>query len=212
MANEWYRKTAWSAEDERDYFEHYSRARNYSKPQYLRIQAVTLYEQKNKVLFAPAIALLTKYFEDFPDDRLERTGSFHLLARIYNEQKEFKKAFDYYKKAAEFEVEFPNRISWGGLEYAEFIVKHNNKKLFGEAEKYVNIYCKKLIFPVMIYKANAILAIINKANGNNGKAFYYKTIAQDAALAKESGFRYHKDLGLVVERNEVLEKRMRKIK
>ena len=67
--NEWYRKQTWTKEDEEDFFQHLKRARGeFHKAQYLKIQAVTLYETRYEPYYDVSLALLDQYFHDFPDE------------------------------------------------------------------------------------------------------------------------------------------------
>ena len=202
---DWFRRTAWTENDEKDFFAHLKRARAYSRPQYLRIQAVTLY-RKDRALYAAAIGLLEKYLSDFPEDKFERTGALQLLGRIYDHQKDSGRAFEYYRKAAEFEIEYPSVNSGAGLDYAEFIVKHEKRDMFEEAEKYAEQ--AKLIFSADIYRASAVLSIINKAKGDHEKQKYYRERTEQAARTEGSGLSYHRGAGLV-KRDEKLDELMR---
>jgi len=61
---DWFRKTTWSADDERDFRAHLKRARVDRRPQYLRIQAAHLLENG---LPEPALVLLDEFLAA-PDD------------------------------------------------------------------------------------------------------------------------------------------------
>src|SRR5207302_1964915 len=69
---DWFRKTAWSADDERDYRAHLERARVDRRPQYLRIQAAHLLENG---LPEPALALLDEFLAGPDADRAGIRGS-----------------------------------------------------------------------------------------------------------------------------------------
>lgn len=66
------------------------------------------------------------------------------------------------------------------------------------------------MFPVVKYKVNSILSIINKHNGKQDEAAHYAELAEQNANAETSGFRYHKNLGVVTERETWLDKLVEK--
>jgi len=202
MVNDWYRKTTWTAADEKDFAKRYESAKS-GKAQYLFVQALSLFEQKNEELNKIALKLLKKYFKDFPNDKNERTGALHLAAQIYEGRKKSKKAFEYYKKAAEHEAEFPKLLIGAWLDYAVFIIKHKKKKLYSEAENYIYNQYDKMVFADHIYKANAVLAAIWKKKRDRKTHRYYKERADSAA--KESG---NQKIGSVI-RDKRLDKMMK---
>ena len=204
--NDWFRKTTWTKEDEEDFFAHFGRARNYNRPQYLRIQTVTLL---GKDRYEAAKKLIDKYFLDYPDDRFERALMYKSLSEVSTGLKDHDKAFEYLKKAAEFELEFPNVTCDARLDYAVLIVKQRKKDLFEEAEKHVDL--GGMIFPYQLYRAYAVLAIISKAKGDLEKYRYCRECAESAASAKKSWIWHAKgteDPGLA-KRDKKLDKLMR---
>jgi len=58
------------------------------------------------------------------------------------------------------------------------------------------------------YIVYSILSIINKEKNNGKLAEEYFKIAEQNASLETSGFRYHKKLGIVTERNAILDNKM----
>ena len=59
---DWFRRKSWTKIDEEQYFKKLNRARNDSRPQYLKIQAIELVETKDPKLLDIAELLLQKTF------------------------------------------------------------------------------------------------------------------------------------------------------
>src|SRR2546428_320415 len=65
---DWFRKTSWTQEDQKDFWTRHHRARgDYNKEQYLRIQASHLAETRKPALAAAAMQLLDLMITEFPE-------------------------------------------------------------------------------------------------------------------------------------------------
>lgn len=202
---DWYRRKTWTKTDEEEFFAKLSRARNDGRAQYLKIQAIELVATKDKKLLKIAETLLNKMLTEYPDDNFNKGSALHTLGNIYRELEEEKTAIDYYKKALDFEIVYPNVKTQAYLDYSELIIKTNKTSSFGELEKILLERQPKLLFPIEKYKVNSILSIINKFNGNKELANLYAGLAEQNATVEISGLRYHKNLGVVKERETWLD-------
>jgi tetratricopeptide (TPR) repeat protein len=212
MANEWYRKKTWTKEDENEFLIKLKRAKDYSRSQYLIIQAHTLYDTNNDELLAIALNLVHKYFDVYPDDKFERSVAYGLMGHIYCRMKKYDTALENYKNAVDYERNiFPNCRTNAYLDYAELVIQLNRTELFENVETLLLEKVEDVDFPKNKYIKYAILSIIYKYKNNLEKANYYRILAEEAANAESSDFRYHKKLGLVNNRNELLDKLMEKI-
>jgi tetratricopeptide (TPR) repeat protein len=203
---DWYRRKTWAKADEEEFFAKLGRARKDSRPQYLKIQAIELVLTKNKKLLKGAENLLNKMLTDYPDDNLNRGSAFNTLGDIYRELGNEMAAISYYKLALDFEVIYPNVKTQSYLNYSELIIKIRDTSKFVEIENILLARQPGLLFPIEKYKVNSILSIINKYNGRLDKATFYSELAEQNANAKTSGLRYHKNLGVVTERENWLDK------
>lgn len=216
MANDWYRKITWTKGDEEEFFLKLSKARNFSKPQYLRIQAYTLYKTNNHKYFYVAISLLEKCINEYPDEYLQIIESYSLLGDIYYELRKYDIAFENYNNAIISEKE--NRIISPSayIGYSLLVLQLNKIELFEKVEllllNLIEKYTALMGFPNYRYKINAILSVLYSYKNEMEKANYYKTLAEEAANSETSDFRYHKKLGIVKNRNKLLDKLMKKIK
>jgi len=171
----------WSQEDEQFFFERYSQAGN-NQPCLLINQAYALFGYINSSLYDNVIELLGRYFADFPEDRENRAPALQLMGHIQIKKRLFNQALDSYKKAAEFEIEYPDVNCGAWLNYSSYILEFGKQELYDEAEKYINLYYDKLAQAGSIYQATAILASIAEARGNKEKQHYYRKCADKTLM------------------------------
>lgn len=207
---DWYRKTTWTENDQNIFFEKLNRARIHSRPQYLRIQALTLISTTNQELINEAEILLNKILDEYPEEKFEKSLTLKTLGDIYKSKNNFEKAIQYYKNSLEFEQEYPNVKTTSYLEFAELIVKTKKNKEFNYVEGILEATTSESLFPVEKYKGYAILSIINSHKKNFEKASAYEKLANENADAKTTNLQYHKYLGIVKERDSWLDKIMKR--
>lgn len=113
---DWYRRTTWTAEDQRDFFDRLKRARGtYNKAQYLRIQA--LYLQQSG-FYADAVHLLNLLQTDYPDES-QLAAALLQKAECLCAIGDRPGAFDAYADALAAQRRYPNSISLIALSFAE---------------------------------------------------------------------------------------------
>lgn len=206
---EWYRRKTWSENDEIEYFSKLSRARKDGRAQYLKIQAIELIETGEPKLLNVAESLLNKYLSEFSEDNFNRSSSLENLGNIYLFRNDYLKAIEYYKKAIEFEKEYPNVLTQSYLKFSEIIIKNELKENYNYVEEILLSRLDRLSFNIEKYKVFSILSIINKNKGNIELAREYAKIAEENANLDNSGFTYHKNIGIVTERDSVLDSKMK---
>jgi tetratricopeptide (TPR) repeat protein len=206
---DWFRRKTWTEIDEEEFFAKLGRARKDGRGQYLKIQAIELAETQDNELLNVAETLLVKLLTDYPDDNFNKSSAFQILGDIYKMKTNFEKAIDFYKKAIDFEKIFPNVKTQAYLDYSELVVKSGNIDLFDELENILLERYSGLLFPTEKYKVNSILSIINKYKGRQEQAKHFAELAEQNANSDTSGFRYHKYLGVVTERDTWLDKLVR---
>ena len=207
--SDWYRRSTWTNEDEAEFFKKLGRAQKSNRPQYLRIQALHLYQTMNHELLRVAESLAYKMLNEYSDSdfiRLQIASAYELLGKIYEELGEHDKAILHYQKALEQENIYPNCLTDAYLNYAELVIRIQRVEMFSEVEKILLEREQRAVFPIQKYKRYIILAIIDKYRGNDAEAQEYMVLAKQNASADTSGFRYHKTLGLVKETDKWLEK------
>ena len=207
---DWYRRKTWTKIDEQEFLAKLARARKDGRAQYLKIQAIELVETEDKNLLKVAEALLNKMLTEYPDNNFEKGSALHTLGDIYKLKGNYQLAMDFYKQAIDFETIYPNVITQAYLDYSELVIKTGKENLFDELEKLLSDRYSELTFPIEKYKVNSILSIINANKDRQEQAQKYADLAEQFATAETSGFKYHKYLGIVKERDTWLDKLVRK--
>lgn len=207
---DWYRRTTWTKTDEEEFFQKLHRARSWGRPQYLMIQATTFVATGDPGLLDAAESLLAKYFAEYPDDKSNRSSCFNLLGDVHRLRRQFEAAIENYKRAVEFEKEYPNVQTDAFLQFAELVVKLDKRDHFKLAERVLMKGKGDADFPADRYRIFSLLAIICYANGKKEKGDGHVATADRAAAATSSGFQYHQSLGVVIERDAELDELVRK--
>jgi len=204
---EWFRNESWDDKIEALFEAKLKRSRD--KPQYLKIQAIHL--SKHIEFLGVSEKLLNRYFIDFPEDRFNRSSCFEILGDIYWSKDNLEKAIYYYKQAVDFEAIYPKVLTQAYLKLSELVVKTASADMYTMIENLILVRVERTLFPVEKYKGYSILSIINSYKNEIEKSRYYADLAEQNANEKTSGLRYHKELGVVKERDNLLDMLVRKI-
>lgn len=202
---DWYRRKTWTQTDEEEFFAKLNRARKGSREQYLKIQAIELLSTNNSQFLDIAETLLLKLINEYPDDQFNRSSALESLGEIYARKHDIDNALNYYKQAIDFENKFPNVLTNAYLKYSELVVRNKKTELYSFVESIISTRLPGLLFPVDKYKAFAILSIINSYHGKKDVALEFAQLARESSTAKTSGLQYHKDLGLVDDKDKWLD-------
>ena len=204
----WFRNTTWNEEIEEHFFKKLNRVRDRRmQAQYLNLQAGALIYTKDTELMKVAEILINKQLQEYSDDLLFKSSAYHLLGEIYGFRGNFDKVLEYYKQAIDFEAIFSKSITNSFMNYAEVVVKTNRTDLFDDVEKMFTEerYVSAVAFPLTKYLKYSILSIISKHKGNVEQAKYYADLAEQNVMLQQSGFAKHQSLGLVKERDKILD-------
>lgn len=189
--NDWFRNKTWNPRIEKAFFERLARARS-QRDQYLAIQAIELAPHKPGV----ALKLIDHYFEtrknDFDDARV-------LMAKV-NAQMALNnevEAVSAYKELLAREAEFPNSTTGAYVDFPYLVATRRFEDEYDSALEVLDTRKDDLAFPVRQFKWHASYALILSHRGNESEAREHANQAIKAAEARESRFRYHRDLGLV---------------
>jgi tetratricopeptide (TPR) repeat protein len=198
MAKEWYVKETWTKEDEDDFFTRLKRARKFSRPQYLWVQAKEFVKTKKIKLINVAEKLLNIYLTEYPDDSHWKSLAYESLGNIYVIKKNEEKAIEYYKLSADLDG-VSNIYTYSYIDYSELVIKNNKKEYFDLVEKLLEKKLKdgRIMFPIYFYKIYIMLAILNRIKGDNNKSIEYLNLAQKYSDMEKTGIPYHQYLGIV---------------
>ena len=206
--HDWYRLTTWSEKDQKAFFARLDRSReNRHKAQYLRIQAVYLEEVGNEDMIKASLSLLDLLFDKYPEPaefaqaHLQKAHCLFKLGKI-------DECIDHLHKSLQAEREYPHSKTMAWLDFGWIIVEKKKSNLFDEAIAVLEEFKKPLLFPMEIYKLNAILALIAEECGEFVRAREYARTAIEASSRKDSGLRYHRDAGLVKNTNTSVHARL----
>jgi tetratricopeptide (TPR) repeat protein len=207
--DEWFRRTTWSVEDERAFFNRLARSRGlFHKSQYVRIQALSLAETRHANLVRVALDLLSKLFAEFPDQ--SQLASAHLLAAQCHEQLgNYAAAIEQFRLALRAQAAFPGIDPGTALEFPWFIITHGLSESYEEALQV--LATAHIAFPVQVFKAAAIRSFVAAFRRDHIGASRYATEALQAAQLTESPFRYHRSLGLVEDAYQSIVERLGKL-
>jgi len=196
---DWFRKTTWTHDDREDFFTHLRRSRAHNRPQYLRIQAVTLQQTGNRDLIQAALKLQDLYFRDYPNDDFlawvyeARAECFSKLGRVDEALEAWQNAFDAMRKR-------PN-IKINDLGFCVFVLEHKLANLYPEVLQMLREYKEQLLFPVQEYYYFGVLAILASRLGDSESARRYASRALSASSKTFSSLPRHPTFGLVENKN-----------
>jgi tetratricopeptide (TPR) repeat protein len=203
---DWFRKKSWTKKDEEHFFTKLKLARKWGRPQYLKIQAIELIITGKSDLLKVAESLLIKILDEYPNEHSQKSEALNSLGDIYKSQNDLPKAIEYYKMSLDFEKEYPNVQTQSYLNYSELIIKTNKSEEFDNVLNILITRKNELLFPIDKYKTASIISIIYYFKNELELAKQYAKIAEKNANAQTSGLSYHKNLGVVKERINWLDK------
>ena len=207
---DWYRRKTWTETDESEFFAKLGRASKFGRVQYLRVQAVELIETKEPYLLNVAEKLLNKLLNDYQDNVSEKSLVFYSLGNIYKIQENFNKAMEYFKIAIEFEKTHICAITQSSLDFSELVIKLEKIEQYEFVEQLIEKKVATFTFPIEKYLGYSFLSIIYKYKGEIQKAKHFENLGNENANASTSGLRYHKYLGVVNERDNLLDELVRR--
>ena len=189
--DDWFRNKSWNTRIEEEFFEKLARARS-QRDQYLAIQAITVAPRNPEA----ALRLVDHYFETRKNDRHDVQA---LLAKVdaLKTLGDMGGVVATYKAILAREAEFPSRRTTAYVAFPYFVA---TKKIEKEYEYAVTVLDERkddIAFPLDRFMWHASYALISSASGHEANAKDHALEALAAAEAKESGFRYHQNLGLV---------------
>ncbi len=195
--DDWYRKTTWSENDQKEFFERLRRSRStYNKAQYTRIQASYLQSVGTIEMIHNSLSLLDMLLQEWPEES-ELAMTYLQKAECYEKLNKIDFALESYRKCFEAQRDYKNAQTMAHLNFSVFVVEHELEELFLEANNILDEFSEELLFPIdiFIYCASKSVFYYNANELEKSKDFAEKAI--EAASKTDSGFTYHKNKGLV---------------
>jgi tetratricopeptide (TPR) repeat protein len=198
-ANEWYRRSTWSAEDRHDFLRRLERARSYvARAQYAVIQAGCLYSGG---LHEHALRLLSFVPEKFA--AAAEVLQTHLLrARCLAALGDEPRAIESFRRAVALERTLPDPKPGAWIAFGLYVVEHGRETMFDEIDRIFSesaFDVHELLSPRSRYEAHGVLAMLAAHKGRTEEARKHARAALAAASETRSRVRHHPHAGLVGE-------------
>lgn len=201
MTKEWYRNDTWNATIASEFETRLKRARgNFSKAQYLKIQAYHLLCSPEAEVQPVGIALLNRLFTDYPQELWEVVGGYDALGEYYLKQKDWKQAVHYFRLAiSHFNISYIQTTYRGAqLKLAEALWHISAGQALAEAFQLVRA------FPVIELSLNnqlfyfyQLASLICASLDKLPEAKEYAKHALELTRVTEPQFSRHKTVGIV---------------
>ncbi|HXX46746.1 MAG TPA: hypothetical protein VEN47_00870 [Myxococcota bacterium] len=192
---EWFRKTSWSREDEREFFMHLREVRGAAKnAQLLRLQAYSLARTRQERWIRAALGLLQLLFDRYPDP--SELASAHLLAaQCHDALGEVEPALSHFRASLRAQSAEPGFDPGSAFELAWFVASRKLGALYDEALR--ELERVRPDSPLQRFKAAAVRAFVAESRGESRAAAEHAREALAAAAKKPSRFRIRGRQGLV---------------
>ncbi|MGB3709199.1 tetratricopeptide repeat protein [Gordonia sp. (in: high G+C Gram-positive bacteria)] len=190
MARDWFRSTEWTPEVEAEFDVRLQRARKYKRPQYLRVQGVTL---KRAGDVETARELWLRVLDE--EDNSESASALEHLADSWTLE-DPARAIDYYRTML---AKFPDLKSTSftaPIKFAELLLDRGGPSDIVEADAALAFPLGIAPLPDMDFRRQVALARLGRIRGDNAAV---RSAAQTALelAAKGPIFTYHPNVGLV---------------
>lgn len=209
--DDWYRRTTWSDADQRDFRKRLHRSRGLdSKAQYLRIQASYLADAGRH---AAALSLLEELLTECPV-KLQLAQAYLQKAEALLALGDTPQAIVAFRASLDAERAFSGVRTQCWLVYAYFVTTQRFYDLFLEAQAVLEEFDTdgQRSLPIQQYQYATSMALIAEHRGDTCSAHEWATEALRAADARESGFPYHPELGLVSKEDAQIIERLRHLR
>lgn len=208
---EWFRQTKWTNEIEKDFERRLARSRG-QRPEYLRIQAWTLAEQRDPKLATIAISLAHRQLELSPAGFFA-AQMWNTIARASTTLGRSEDVIAAYRQAVDFEAERPNVREYAYIDFAWYVATEslvaNYPEVFAAVEK--NKQDCDLTFPLIQYRFFGALALIAADTGDTSEARRMARNAIVAAKREQGPFWRHPLLGLLKGSGDAVRNRLEQL-
>ena len=205
--DDWFRRTSWTDSDRQEFEHRLARARSGSRPQYLRVQAVTLVQTGKLDLILAAQSLIERFLREYPDD-WETALVYELRGQAQEAFDDIVAALDSYRRSMAAQRQRPNVQSHAWLRFGWLVVRRRLTGLYSETALVLDEFATLMPFPWERYRYHSIRAVVAAQEGHVSKAKEEAGLALAAAAATHSGFRYHPNLGLVSDTQDEIRARI----
>jgi tetratricopeptide (TPR) repeat protein len=208
MAEDWFRKATWTTDDQAAFFKRLGKAREFKRPQYLFIQAVTLMES-TPPQYEGAMALLEMVISRYPDDG-RAVGAAEYKGKCLERCGHFEDALENYRLAISKMRVRPSWKTWAWLDLAWLVSREQMTQYFDEVWELIHEFDQGGVrFPVVVFRLEASRAFILAERGEIKSAAVAAKAALSAATEQVSGLSRHPSIGLVADIPPAAESKLR---
>jgi len=210
---EWFRKTTWTESDREDFFAHLERSRKTSRAQYLRIQALYLYETKSLNEIEVALELCNLALVDY-SEQVELASVLGQKAMCFNKLGKLQEAEETFFLAIGAMRAFRHMRPQVPFSFGLFVIEHKISRLYQEVLMILDEFesiTDGIVFPSTVYYFCGIKAIILYRENYPKEARLYATEAIKASEKQYSGLSRHPKFGLVTTRGDAFYKELTEI-
>ncbi len=118
-------------------------------------------------------------------------------ATAYEAMGEFEVALAAYEDAVQREEEYPQLQTQAWLMFPVLVAERRLSGYYDRADEMLTAYKDRLTFPVDFFRWNSASALISSEKGQHDVAQAAARAALEGASKTDSGFRYHRSIGLV---------------
>jgi hypothetical protein len=199
-SRDWFRNETWDESIEAAFFAKLTRARD--KPQYLVIQAIHLIASHPEI----SLRLLDKYFE--LNDRFHKTRALDAQAEAYLRLDDLEHAISSYEDSLRAEKTVGGSQTRAYIELPFLVATRSVESWYDRSLEILDEFHDRPAFPIDHFFWHASKALIFHAQRKDANARHAACAALSWAQKNESGFRYHKKLGLVDDKYTSLRERL----
>ncbi len=195
---DWYRRATWTEQDSAEFARRLQAARPDNRPEYVRIQAVELFQTAEPSNTRAALSLLELYFRTWPFD-IFLANAFWLQARCYEDLGEAESALVAYRHSLDAQRARPNVVPPSALDFGIFVLRHRRADLYLEVHSVLTEFAdeRTMVFPMERYSFHLIHALLAARTGNPKDARAHAAVALNEAKKTHTGNPHHPTLGLV---------------
>ncbi len=196
-SDDWYRSTSWSERDQDLFEQKLAKARQASRPQYVRLKALALLETSDAGRRRAGVSLLERVLSEYPGSRIEVAGAHRALARYHEESGNTASAAQHYRETLR-EQEGTNVFHGAELLLAELIVRERLDCAYQEANELLDRVVEHgPIFKSEQFRYAAARSRLASRRGDDDEAAAFAFGALDLFEHNEPVSSYHPEIGLI---------------
>ena len=208
--DDWFRQTTWGADEEQLFEAKLRRARSANRPQYLRIQGLTLSSSDDPAVRSAGRELLARVIRDHVEPwPHEARNAMQNLAASFAAEGSLADAERWYRECARLQDTATDGLRLNcHLGLAEVLLRRapDDPSIAEEAAAALDRAAEVSppVFPADRWRFAVVLARIAVARADREAAREWATRALEIAALTESPFPYHRELGLAEPRRDEL--------